>query len=407
VYSHGLPDQFLRNILKKSRYIFNVRGHDFLAHDGHWRSRNQTGNLDARKQMIGEIDELHQFVCAVEANESKAGGEELLVTFGPAPGSFFADDRRSRYRWANLPTHLEDTLQRLVCKHGYGRIVDVTINSTGGWVVQLKNDDFEFGGELPARLQSSLQEGKKRKSSIKVCGPCVLQWTEMLISSKRLYLNHQNPDEYLLIFKDGKTCICLHAEAEPLLKKLVERSTKKKLSWNFQSSCFCDPLIQRRANAAYYNSRGRFQLFRGAPEQALGYLQEALRLENSSTYWKDYGMALVAVRKTRQDPILESWLSPSNLSPQPLYDPHDVDGFRSDYFKVVGRESGTTEFLSSRLQQVRLAATNGSSCWGCLTGKTFVELTPQLDNLSWADVKGNLVELPGFSGEGKRNVGAI
>jgi hypothetical protein len=118
--------------------------------------------------VIIENDHLQRFIDIVGPSESRSGGEELSITFGPFPGSFFADDGRTRYRWVNLPSDLEDAIQRLVCKHGYGKIVDIAINARGGWVVHKKNDDIEFGGQLPERLQQALLDAKRRKTSIKV-----------------------------------------------------------------------------------------------------------------------------------------------------------------------------------------------------------------------------------------------
>ncbi len=117
--------------------------------------------------MISEIKELQKFV---EASE-RSGGQEVVLSFGPAPGSFFADDCETRYRWAKLPLDLEDTLQKIVCLHGYGKISDVAINGAGGWVVQLDGADYELGGQLPDRLREALETGKKRKAHIEVLSP--------------------------------------------------------------------------------------------------------------------------------------------------------------------------------------------------------------------------------------------
>jgi hypothetical protein len=91
------------------------------------------------------------------------------LSFGPAPGSFFADDCRTRYRWNNLPISLENAIQRIVCIQGYGRISDVTMNAAGGWVILLKNrPEYEWGGQLPDRLVQALRDGKQRKAVINV-----------------------------------------------------------------------------------------------------------------------------------------------------------------------------------------------------------------------------------------------
>jgi hypothetical protein len=167
-----------------------------------------------------------------------------------------------------------------------------------------------------------------------------------------------------LIFKDGKTCICLHADFEQSFKELVTLATKCKLEWDFQPSCQCDESQQRQVSAAYYNRRGRFKLCRGDPEQALSYLREALRLENTLTYRDDCGMALIAVRRFRKDHILERWLAPGVDPELTLYDPKDEDGFRHDYLQVVGRQGDTFERLSARLDEVtRLTESPYWSYW--------------------------------------------
>jgi hypothetical protein len=122
--------------------------------------------------MIGEIDELRDFVEASESDRSKSGKQAVLLSFGPAPASFFADDCRTRYRWNNLPISLENAIQRIVCIHGYGRISDVTMNAAGGWAIQLKNGaEYEWGGQLPDKLVQALRDGRQRKAFINVSFP--------------------------------------------------------------------------------------------------------------------------------------------------------------------------------------------------------------------------------------------
>jgi len=155
-------------------------------------------------------------------------------------------------------------------------------------------------------------------------------------------------------------------------------ATRNKAEWDFQQSCHCSVSQQQQINAAYYNRRGRFQLCRGAPEQALSYLKEALKLENKLAYRADYGMALIAVRRFRQDSILEGWLA-TGVGPQlTLYDPEDENGFRNDYLQVVGREGDTFERLSARLLEViRLGDT---PYWSYSMGKSIYELPSQIDD---------------------------
>jgi hypothetical protein len=175
--------------------------------------------------------------------------------------------------------------------------------------------------------------------------------------------------EYVLLFKDGKTCICLHSDFEQHLKPLVEQVTKKgALHWDFQPSCHCDKSQQEHLNAAYYNRRGRFQLCRGAPVLALAYLKEALRLDRQNqAYRDDHGMALIAVRRFRQDLILESCLARGDS--EPMLDDHGDEGavFRADYLRVV-HNTGSFARLEERLLEVITAANAAPSLGnGCAT----------------------------------------
>ena len=203
ICSHGLPDQFKGKYedLARNRYLYNVRGHDFLSHIGQWAEGPCSEHVEARQHMIKEIDELQRFVTrngkldggtssgglgasrargsastveASESNRSGSGGQLVLLSLGPAPGSFFADDG-TRYRWANLPSDLEDLIQEIICRHGYGKISDVTINAAGGWVIQWKKGwagiVYEWGGQLPQRLETALCDGKQGNESINVIFP--------------------------------------------------------------------------------------------------------------------------------------------------------------------------------------------------------------------------------------------
>jgi len=346
--------------------------------------------------MISEIKELLCFVEACESDKARSG-QEVILRFGPDPGSFFADDCRTRYCWAKLPFGLEHTLQKIVCIRGYGKISDVAINAAGGWVVQLKDGaDYEWGGQLPDRLHQALENGKKRKASIKVLSPTYYSETCANIVLKRLYLNHQHESEYVLIFKDGKTCICLHAGFEQSFKSLVTQAIRGKVEWDFQQSCHCDEGQQQQINAAYYNRRGRFQLCREADEQALSYLKEAVTLDNTQEYLDDYGMALIAVRIRRQDSILEDWLASDVESAdhqRGFHNPEDKHYiFRNEYLRVIGKQGGSFERLLARLQEViRLG---DSPYWSYSMGTCVYEL-PQVIMSSPEDSTNARAELPG------------
>lgn len=183
-YSFRLPESFsIRHGTNASkRYISNIRGHDFLSHTGRWTDGNGGGLVDATFNSLGEI---HALTLLAKENRDNGYREaDLKISLGPLPGSFFADAYRlNRYRWANLPGELENELQKEVGRRSYGKIVDVAMNATGGWVIQLDEGDttigigrmfgrpkevmhFRFGGSLPMELKEALKEGHKRLAKI-------------------------------------------------------------------------------------------------------------------------------------------------------------------------------------------------------------------------------------------------
>jgi hypothetical protein len=119
--------------------------------------------------MIGEINELQRLITNSKSKASEYQMQGILLSFGPSPSSFLLDYRDERYRWANLPVGLQDAVQDIVCRKGYGRIFDVAMNAAGGWVMQLKEGaKYLWGGELPERLEKALLEGQKREATISV-----------------------------------------------------------------------------------------------------------------------------------------------------------------------------------------------------------------------------------------------
>ena len=193
-----------------------------------------------------------------------------------------------------------------------------------------------------------------------------------------------------MIFKDGKTCISLNSEFEEEFKRLVTQVTKKTLEWDFQPSCCCGELQRNRDNAEYYKLRGHFQLCKKAPEKALIYLREAQKLDN--TYLDDYGMALIAVRQSRQDPALEDILASEAPPQKTLYYP-GKDGFIHDYLQVIGRQDEVYERLRKQLQD--LENSGKVQYWTCPVRKCVHELPLHTnENLSECSVNAP-IELPG------------
>jgi hypothetical protein len=124
--------------------------------------------LVASAVSIGEISALQ--ALSQDNKENRHKETDLILSFGPAPGSFFANAYRlKRYRWANLPVGLEDAVQRNVCLNRYGKIHDIAINSMGGWVMQTNEGaQFQWDGQLPKELKQALSSGKAKGASISV-----------------------------------------------------------------------------------------------------------------------------------------------------------------------------------------------------------------------------------------------
>jgi hypothetical protein len=180
-YSYGLPQSFETRLKKltKTQYIYNIRGHDFPSYMGQWTNlKNQAGPLSSNQVIYGEILELSKLAKRDESKFNQRA--DIITSFGPHSGSFFADAfRLNRYRWSNLPAELEDEIQKHLSLYGYGnqknwqdnKIHDVAINARGGWVIQIKRGSqfiWSQGDQLPTELQRALEEGERRKWTISV-----------------------------------------------------------------------------------------------------------------------------------------------------------------------------------------------------------------------------------------------
>ena len=202
--SQGLPQHCVDRYLELTRnlYTSNIRGNDVFAFIGHVNRGKTNVYIERSENMIVEIEALR---ALVESTRSRTN-EPLLLSLGPAPGSFFAEmSSLKRYRWTNLPSDLEDEIQQELCRSGYGTIYDVTINSAGGWVLQFnEGKTYKWGGKLPRELKNALETRKEQKIQIKVCS-----------------LNHQNKDDYVLIFMNGSAHISLHEDFRQDMKDLL------------------------------------------------------------------------------------------------------------------------------------------------------------------------------------------
>ncbi|KAH7370939.1 hypothetical protein BKA65DRAFT_532463 [Rhexocercosporidium sp. MPI-PUGE-AT-0058] len=334
--TYGLPDIFAADYKKYARkkYFFNIRGHDSLSHIGRWHTITSEGNVKACSNSYAEIEQLEGLARKNAAKARRNYVPNMNLTFGPRSGSYFADVcELKEYRWANLPYSLEETLQslmsrkRLFRRGTYGKIYDVAINARGGWVLLLKQGEkYEWDGELPADLRRTLEHGAARKAAI-----------------SRIFLNHQNPYEYVLLFSDGIAHIALHEEFHEPLRRLLRlwaanRNLSEKFRFHPRSTCAYPKPYQRTLNACYYNARGLFHLSRGNPLLALSYFNEAHEQNRrSEEIHLNLGMALVAVRRLRRDEELEAYLAmEKEVRPNPVVlGEGELGSFRMSY---VGME---------------------------------------------------------------------
>ena len=106
-------------------------------------------------------------------------------------------------------------------------------------------------------------------------------------------MNHQNRDDYFLLFKNGQAYVSLHTGFERRLKGLVELlRLEKKLEWYFKSSCYCSTEAQKKTLAQYCNQRSLYFLHKGNARLALKYARECV---GHSEFEDNHALALVAV----------------------------------------------------------------------------------------------------------------
>ncbi|KAH7413515.1 hypothetical protein BKA64DRAFT_661166 [Cadophora sp. MPI-SDFR-AT-0126] len=337
--TYGLPDIFAAEYKKYSRkkYFFNIHGHDSLSHVGRWHTLMSEGNVKACANSYAEIPQLSTLALQNASKAKRNCSPSMNVTFGPRPGSFFADMcELKEYRWSSLPWSLEEKLQSLMTRGArlfrrgtYGKIFDVAINASGGWVLlSKKGGKYEWGGDLPVELTRALEFGVERKAAV-----------------SRIFLNHQNPFEYVLLFSDGVAYVSLHEDFhEPLERLLKLWATNRSLAGRFRfhqrSTCAYPKLYQRSLNACYYNARGLFHLARGNALLALSYFNEAHEQNRSDEkIHLNLGMALIAVRRSRRDEDLEGYLAmEKELRPNPIVlKEGELGNFRMSYVGMEAR----------------------------------------------------------------------
>jgi hypothetical protein len=369
LFRYGLPDSFTQRFydLAQHGYVFDIRGHDFLSHMGKVISRqeeNAVRDVAAASNCMREIEALERLARGNDPNRSRR--PDLIVSFGPASGSYFANARHlGKYRWRKLPVSLEEAIQDHLSEHKYGKIHDVAMNAVGGWVMQTNGgSSFQWGGQLPDDLDRALEYGKTRKATISVRNfKSKTRILEIkLIFIKRLFLNHQHPTEYVLLFSDGHTHVKLHSKFEkPLTVLLEEWATNNKVR-NFRPifrpSCSCTEEEQQHRNSMYYDARGLFHLSLGDPEQALAYLSEARMhapRETMAEVRNHYDMAIYAVRLKKQDPILEDYLVRRVTREMGTDLGHQSERdrtFRIDYREWMVEFGGDIEALEKKVQEL-------------------------------------------------------
>lgn len=177
--SYGLPDHFERKYKRDgaTKYLLNIRGHDFLSHVGQWRNYDDGhGHVPASTQSCAEIEELQEWANINQARVKKNQVADMNVTFGPKAGSFFADVCEvQEYHKANLPVSLRQRIDSLPQEQHfwegkfYGTIHDVAINANDSWVLVLKKGkQYEWSLDLPADLKTGLELGRNRGAIISV-----------------------------------------------------------------------------------------------------------------------------------------------------------------------------------------------------------------------------------------------
>lgn len=217
-------------------------------------------------------------------------------------------------------------------------------------------------------------------------------------------LNHQHPDEYVLLFSDGHAHINLHQDFKKQIKRLVDvwaRKRGKPEGWHFTYSCQCLEGEQRQLDAAYYNRRCCFYLSRKDSNLALAYLREAILQDpRSSEIRVTQRLALVAHRHWKNNPVLEDHLlmvRSQKIQPETYLDPHNstADGwFRNQYLSLIRSLHEEEELLAqvNRLTTCHewsysLASGNDRSC--TIETDCHVEDNHELDQNQHSDLHHN------------------
>jgi hypothetical protein len=398
---YGLPTYFASEFQSNSyarRHIYDIRGHDFLSFGAKFKSDkgierclgvsvtpiSESLFLESLRNETAKRASSKKESSRKAAEDTTNPGLDMTITFGSKPGSFFVDAFSiPRYGWANLPPDLDNLIQRIVCVKGYGDgvIKNVALNANGGWVMSLdEGSRFEFGGELPYDLRIVLQDAQKNNSeqpglkiTIEVRFPLIVSGNILTKYLQRIYLNHQHPQEYVLIFGEGQCFACLHSDfRDPLEKLLTTWATGNRVRrfvFNFKPSSTIGQDCQRLLNAQYYSRRGLFFLSRFNVELALRYLREAVYQDESNMEIRGrLAIGLVAVRRVRgRDPTLDALIerrphrAPGHRPP-PRPREHQDEGtmFRDEYMWMLD-EDVELPALEQRLDEIQrpFLASNG------------------------------------------------
>ncbi|KUJ15891.1 uncharacterized protein LY89DRAFT_783143 [Mollisia scopiformis] len=348
--TYGLPKSFDSKYKKKSYskyFLFNIRGHDFLSHCGQWTNANgKVGYLETSSTAISELAQLEPL--RIDNEKNGYDGSEMIISFGPRASSFFADvtaPALKRYKSSNLPLGLEDEIQKNMSVQGYGNIYEVMINPAtssekeDGWVIlYAEGKKFAFGGALPHRLKEVLKEAKEAKKGT------FLRPKDNSIH--RIYLNHQNPDEYVLLFNDGRCHASLHKDFRDDLEEVVSLwatgNGLPNFAFDFISSCACPKFSQTLQNASYYSKRGMFHLAKSNVDLALKYLRAAAdEDETSKDIHDNLAIAIMAMRRKRgTDEILEARINHRSVHarrhrPRRLEHQDEDTLFRDEYMWIL------------------------------------------------------------------------
>lgn len=175
-------------------------------------------------------------------------------------------------------------------------------------------------------------------------------------------MNHQHPEEYVLVFSNGQCYVKLHANFETQIRELLGKwagEYRPNFDIHFTPSSTSSEGTQRALDAVYYSNRGIFFLARQNYQMALYYLRAAMDEDADNVQIRlDRCLAIIAYRGSihpnDRDPILERMIAsyrpgqPRNHHPLPKGEQDETKIFQAEYMWMLG-EHVDTAALRERL----------------------------------------------------------